>query len=75
MKTEFKVGLSFEVCIDLSDFNGEEITQQDILNAFGATYRELSDAEVKHFIKEHLPPEYIFQHGNIQTGGVTYVCE
>ena len=75
MKTEFKVGLSFEVWIDLADFDGKEITEQDILNAFGAEYRELSDAEVRQYVKEHLTPEDIFEHGNIQTGGVTYVCE
>jgi len=75
MKTEFKVGLSFEVWIDLSDFDGREITEQDILNSFGALPRELSDSEVRHYIKENLTPEDIFEHGNIQTGGVTYVCE
>ena len=74
MKTEFKVGLSFEVWIDLSDFDGREITEQDIQNAFGSL-DPVSDGGVKHFIKECLTPEDIFEHGNIQTGGVTYVCE
>jgi len=73
MKTEFKVGLSFEVWIDLSDFDGREITEQDIQNAFGST-DPVSDAGVKHFIKRDLDPEDIFEHGNIQAGGVTYVC-
>lgn len=74
MKTEFKVGLSFEVWIDLADFNGEEITEQDIKNAFGSV-DPVSDAGVKHYIKEHLFPEDIYRGGNIQAGGVTYVCE
>ena len=75
MKTEFKVGLSFEVWIDLSDFNHEEITEQDILNAFGSAEETVSDAEVAYFIKHCLDPEDIFDSGNIQAGGVTYVCE
>ena len=74
MKTEFKVGLSFKVWIDLSDFDGREITEQDIKNAFGSL-DPVSDGGVKHFIKEHLTPEEIYEAGSIQTGGVTYVCE
>jgi hypothetical protein len=74
MKTEFKVGLSFEVWIDLSDFDGREITEQDIQNAFGSL-DPVSDGGVKYYIKEHLTPEDIFEHGNVQTGRVTYVSE
>jgi len=74
MKTEHTVSVSLEVFIDLGDFDGREITAQDILNAFGAgEYREPSDAEVRHFIKEGLDPEDIVRAGNVQTAQITNI--
>lgn len=72
MNTQYQVSISFDVFIDLDDM---DITEQDILNAFGAEYRELSDAEVQTYIKEHLAAEDIYEYGNIQNsrvGSVTY---
>jgi len=74
MKTEFNVSLSFEVFIDLDDFDGREITAQDILNAFGAgEYRDPSDGEVKAYIRDGLDPEDIFRAGNVQTAQITNI--
>ena len=76
MRTEYNVTVSFEVLIDLDDFNGREITARDILDAFGAgEYRELSDDEVRHFIKENLDPEDIYRSGNVQTAQINMVYE
>lgn len=75
MKTEFTVSLSFEVYIDLEDFNGDEITEQDILNAFGSAEEEVSDRAVAYFIKNHLDAEDIYEAGNVQTAKVVWVKE
>ena len=75
MKTEFTVSLSFEVYIDLEDFNNEEITEQDILNVFGSAEEEVSDPEVAYFIKNCLDAEDIFNAGNIQSAKVVCVTE
>lgn len=75
MKTEFMVSLSFQVYIDLEDFDGDEITQQDILNAFGSAEEEVSDRAVAYFIKEHLDAEDIYEAGNVQTAKVVCVTE
>lgn len=70
MKNEYLVSLSFDVVVDLHDFGGEEITEQDILNAFGAEERELSDPEVKYFIEHCLEPEDLFDNGSLQKATV-----
>lgn len=75
MKTEFTVSLSFEVYIDLEDFNGDEITEQDILNAFGSAEEEVSDRAVAYFIKNHLDAEDIYEAGSVQTAKVVCVTE
>lgn len=75
MKTEFKVSLSFEVDIDLEDFDGDEITEQDILNAFGSTDEEVSDRAVAYFIKNHLDAEGIYEAGTVQTAKIICVTE
>lgn len=75
MKTEFTVSLSFEVCIDLEDFNNEEITEQDILNAFGSAEEEVSDYEAAYFIKNCLDAEDIYEAGSIQAAKVVWVKE
>ena len=75
MKTEFTVSLSFEVCIDLADFNGDEITEQDILNAFGSVEETVSDYEAAYFIKNCLDAEDIYEAGNIQAANVVWVKE
>ena len=75
MKTEFTVSLSFEVCIDLADFDGDEITEQDILNAFGSAEETVSDRAVEYFIKNHLDAEYIYEAGSVQAAKVVWVKE
>lgn len=75
MKTEFTVSLSFEVSIDLEDFNNQTITEQDILNAFGSAEDDVSDYEVEYFIKNCLDAEDIFLAGNIQAAKVVLVKE
>lgn len=75
MQTEFTVSLSFEVYIDLEDFNGDEITEQDILNAFGSAEEKVSDRAVAYFIKECLDAEDIYEAGNVQTAKVVCVTE
>jgi len=75
MKTEFTVSLSFEVAIDLSDFNGDEITEQDILNAFGSADEEVSDYEAAYFIKNCLDAEDIYEAGSVQAAKVVWVKE
>jgi ectoine hydroxylase-related dioxygenase (phytanoyl-CoA dioxygenase family) len=75
MQTEFTVSLSFEVYINLEDFNNEAITEQDILNAFGSAEEAVSDHEAAYFIKHCLDAEDIFLAGNIQTAKVVWVKE
>lgn len=75
MKTEFTVSLSFEVFIDLEDFDGDEITEQDILNAFGSAEETVSDRAVEYFIKNHLDAEYIYEAGSVQAAKVVWVKE
>lgn len=75
MKTEFTVSLSFEVSIDLKDFDGNEITEQDILNAFGSAEEEVSDRAVAYFIKNHLDAEDIYEAGTVQTAKVVWIKE
>ena len=75
MKTEFTVSLSFEVSIDLEDFNNQTITEQDILNAFGSAEDSVSDYEVGYFIKNCLDAEDIYDAGSIQSAKVVWVKE
>jgi len=70
MQSAFTIRASFEVFIDLDDL---EITEQDILNAFGSEERELTEGEVKAFIHSHLDPEWIIENGNIQTALITHI--
>lgn len=70
MKTEYNVTVSFEVSIDLDDFDGEQITEQDICNAFGRAELEVSEGDVKTFIRETLDPQTIFESGNVQIANI-----
>lgn len=70
MQTAFTIKASFEVFIDLDDL---DITEQDILNAFGSEERELTEGDVRSFIVSHLDPEWILENGNIQTASITRI--
>lgn len=70
MQTAFTIKASFEVFIDLDD---HDITEQDILNAFGSEERELTEGDVRSFIVSHLDPEWILENGNIQTASITRI--
>lgn len=72
METEFNVRLSLEVFIDLDDFDGQEITEQDIQNAFGSL-DPVSEKGVVSFIKDNLDPEDIIRAGNIQDAKIILV--
>ena len=74
MQTEFTVSLSFEVFIDLNGFDGEEITEQDIQNAF-ASLDPVSPKGVKYFVENYLDPEDIFRAGSVQTAKINWVKE
>ena len=74
MQNEWTVSVSFEVYIELDDFDGEEITEQDIKNAFGSL-DPVSDGGVKHYIKEHLIPEDIYRAGSVQNAKIDWVKE
>ena len=74
MKTEYTVSVSFEVFIDLDDFDGDQITEQDIQNAFGSL-DPVSSKGVQYFIENHLDPEDIFRAGNVQTAKINFVTE
>ncbi len=70
MKTEYTVSVSFEVFIDLDDFDGDQITAQDICNAFGRAELEVSDGDVVRFIRETLDAQTIYESGNVQTAKI-----
>ena len=70
MQSAFTIKASFEVFIDLDDL---DITEQDILNAFGSEERELTEGDVRSFIVAHLDPEWIIENGNIQTAVITSI--
>ena len=70
MKTTFNVSVSFDVLIDLEDL---EIEASDILDAFGAEHRELTDAEVGVYVRDYLAAEDIYSGGNIQDARITSV--
>ena len=70
MQSAFTIKTSFEVFIDLDD---HDITEQDILNAFGSEDRELAEGDVRSFIVSHLDPEWILENGNIQTAAITRI--
>lgn len=73
MKKEYNVRLSFEVWIDLDDFDGEEITEQDICNAFGRAELEVSDRDVIAYIRDSLDPETIYSAGSVQDAKIVNV--
>lgn len=70
MKTEFNVSVSFDIYIDLEQC---DITQEDILSAFGAEQRELSEREIHTYIREYMAAEDIYQNGNIQQAQIINV--
>ena len=70
MQSAFTIKTSFEVFIDLDD---HDITEQDILNAFGSEDRELAEGDVRSFIVSHLDPEWILENGNIQAAAITRI--
>ena len=67
MQSAFTIKVYFEFFIDLED---HDITEQDILNAFGSDDTEVSEEAVKTFIRHHLDPEWLVENGNIQKEGV-----
>ena len=74
MQNEWKVSVSFEVYIELDGFDGEEITERDIQNAFGSV-DPVSTGGVKYFIKNHLDPEDIYRAGSVQLSKIDWVKE
>lgn len=70
MQSAFTIKASFEVFIDLEDL---DITERDILDAFGSAEDSLSEGEVKAFIHSHLDPEWILENGNVQTALITQI--